>query len=34
MGTINLWGTTPVEPQQTPEEGYAVAKDMTGKAIS
>ncbi len=27
-------GTTPVEPEKTPEEGYHFTEDMTDKAIS
>jgi len=38
-GETNQWcpaiyeGTTPVEPDKTPEEGYHFTEDMTGKAI-
>ena len=38
-GEANQWyptlyeGTTPVEPEKTPEEGYHLVDDMTGKAI-
>ena len=39
-GEANQWypalyeGTTPVEPQKTPEEGYHLMEDMTDKAIT
>ncbi|OHB57890.1 MAG: arylsulfatase [Planctomycetes bacterium GWF2_42_9] len=39
-GEANQWyptlyeGTTPVEPQKTPEEGYHLVDDMTNKAIN
>ena len=39
-GETNQWypaiyeGTTPVEPNKTPEEGYHFSEDMTNKAIS
>jgi arylsulfatase len=39
-GEANQWyptlyeGTTPVEPDKTPEEGYHLVEDMTDKAIS
>ena len=39
-GEANQWyptlyeGTTPVEPNKTPEEGYHLVEDMTNKAIN
>ena len=39
-GEANQWyptlyeGTTPVEPEKTPEEGYHLVEDMTDKAIN
>src|SRR5512139_3884919 len=39
-GETNQWypalyeGTTPVEPERTPEEGYHFSEDMTNKAIN
>ena len=32
-GTGDLRGTTPIEPEPTPEEGYHFTEDMTDKAI-